>query len=122
MSTQDGLPVPRRSALLLALACACGLAQASSDIHGDEAWIDAYMQHQSRQQQAHASSRVAFGQLAKLEGERVRLILKDGRERSGTIQRADHGSATLRSNAHSGYFSFTVRRDEVRGVERMPRP
>lgn len=108
-------------ALAMTLMCACwgaGAAQAGDD----EAWIDAFMLRQTTQADATPQAGLAFGDLASLVGDPVRLELRDGRERRGTVERVEGNRATLRSKAPTGYFSYTVERSEIRRIERLGQP
>lgn len=88
----------------------------------DEAWIDAWMVRDvAAQDVRERGESLPFGELARLEGENVRLFLHDGRVRGGVVESADPGRVTLRARATSGWYSYTVERAQVQRIERRPR-
>ena len=105
---------------VLALCCAwalAGAAQAAGD--SDEAWIAAYMARADAPGAGTARAQdneIGFAELDAWRGRRVRVALRDGRERRGIVEGVEGDIALLRTQLGSGFFRYGIARADVRGI------
>lgn len=106
---------------VLALCCAALLATGAACAAGqsDEAWIAAYMARANAPGVPGTDLReaeIAFDQLDAWQGRRVRVMLRDGRERRGTVEGVDGQVVLLRTQLDTGFFRYGVARGDVRAI------
>lgn len=103
--------------LMLVLALAGWASTASAAGEEDEAWISRYVASAKAPGVALAVEQsVGYDQLSSFVGHRVRVNLRDGRERRGIVERVDRSGALLRSQFSGGFFRYTLSRDDVRDI------
>lgn len=105
----------------LALCCAAMLGTGAARAAGesDEAWIAAYMARADAPgapRPALREAEIAFDELRDWEGRRVRVMLRDGRERRGTVEGVDGQVVLLRTQLDTGFFRYGVARADVRAI------
>lgn len=105
----------------LALCCATLMATGAARAAGeaDEAWIAAYMARGGAPGTAASDPReadIAFDRLDDWQGRRVRVVLRDGRERRGIVEGVDGQVVLLRTQLDTGFFRYGIARADVRAI------
>jgi len=90
----------------------------------DERWIDHYVDSaaQRDRNEALAAESVAFEDLAGLRGQDVLVLLRNGQQRRGVVQRATGSRLNLRVPLPSGYADYELARADVQRVLREKTP
>lgn len=106
-----------RAVLLALLGTAACFAQTPAE---DEAWIERAMQARPKASTGagSATATVAFSELSGLAGVPLRVTLRDGRVRHGTLDRADREGLVLQQSLKGGSYAFRVPRGEVARIVR----
>ncbi len=112
---------PARAALLsVVIVLLAGVAPVrAATPEEDAAWIERYVGNPPPPAAAAAPSaagELRFADLARLRGQRVRVLLRDGRERAGVVTAASAAQAQLSLAMNGGRFSFTVTPAQVRRI------
>ena len=89
-------------------------------VDDDAAWIDRYVAVAARAEADAAlqARSVAFSQLPQMIGTPVRLFLRGGAERRGTVDAVGGGKVRLKGLLKGGYFSYDVPRQQIVRIEK----
>jgi hypothetical protein len=104
----------------LLLGAANAVAQAPP-VDEDERWIERYMASAPAAAAPAAAAAdgaaLAFAALGQHRGRSVRVLLRDGRERRGVVERADGEVAELSAAVKGGRFSYRLERSQVLRIQ-----
>lgn len=112
---------PARAALLslVIVLMAVAAPTRAATPEEDAAWIERYVGNPPPPAAATAASaagELRFADLARLRGQRVRVLLRDGRERAGVVTAATGAQAQLSVAMAGGRFAFTITPAQVRRI------
>lgn len=108
--------------LSVRLACVLLLAFSASICAADDdaVWIDRYVNDALRveAQAAQDAGSLALSQLPQMVGMRVRLFLRGGVERRGTVDSVSNDRVRLKGTLKGGYFTYEVPRQQIVRIEK----